>query len=791
MKAGGLRQITAIATLALIVASQVVFLPQCAHASTEAKYISVYSKDESFWSGGLHFKDINFHDFSNTTILAFGISGEVEKSDGGDVDFTSEVRYYTSRDELVAISSTQQKAIGYNTTTFAQMSNIDIIRAGYDVSDISHYTVSIDTVGMIKDEGDLLIPSKNPRYAYEDYVIDAYDIDIEVGDNNVYYVKEKITAYFNDDFKHGIVRTLPLSVTMERLDGTTSAIRTKIRDLQVSEKYSTSHNNGRLDVRIGDADEYVHGKHEYEISYYYNFGKDVNDGYDEFYYNLIGQDWDTAVGGITFSIHMPKKFDVSKIGFSSGRYGSTDNSLISYTTTGNTITGKYDGILARYNGITIRAVFDDGYYVETESMIEKYEYIIFCIPIVCLLISAALWLKFGRDDHSIESIEFYPPDGLNSLDVALLFNGRVKKEDVITLLFVLANKGYIRIEEKEKSHGKEATYTIQLLKKYDGDNENERLFFEGLFNNSTHKKSDSGSKQDESQPIATVTIASLKNKFYKTIDSILKRTNQKSYTQKYFEDTKVVRWIVIGLAVISFIVPMAVFLNVVSSADGDIVSFIVAFIFYTPFWGATIASKNIGKFRVIPFLFITMHFCFVVIGVMSPEIFASNIESFYIIGIIAMAICVSLMILFIKLMPRRTRLGSELYGKIKGLRTFIKTADQYHLEQIVLKDKQYAYRLLPYAYVLGLSKKWMKKFEDLGAEMNDPEWFNGDISSYSALTHGLDSMMKSANKSLYTSPQTHSSGGGFSSSGGGFSSGGSSGGGFSGGGGGGGGGHSW
>ena len=52
--------------------------------------------------------------------------------------------------------------------------------------------------------------------------------------------------------------------------------------------------------------------------------------YDELYYNIIGSEWDTVIGNITFTITMPKDFDSSKLGFSSGSTGSTDNSNIKY-----------------------------------------------------------------------------------------------------------------------------------------------------------------------------------------------------------------------------------------------------------------------------------------------------------------------------------------------------------------------------------------------------------------------------------------------------------------------------
>ncbi len=112
MRFGGLKRIviTALSVAIVVAHTSIPFLAKCAYANTNRQHIRIDSKDVSFWSGGLHFKDINFHDFSNSTVLAFGISGEVEQEDGEDVEYLSEVSYYNKNNEVVAVSKTQQKA---------------------------------------------------------------------------------------------------------------------------------------------------------------------------------------------------------------------------------------------------------------------------------------------------------------------------------------------------------------------------------------------------------------------------------------------------------------------------------------------------------------------------------------------------------------------------------------------------------------------------------------------------------------------------------------------------------
>ena len=87
-----------------------------------------------------------------------------------------------------------------------------------------------------------LTPSKNYQYSDYDYVIDKYDVNIKVNENNSFDITETITAYFNKP-KHGIYRTIPLNNTIKRLDGTTSYNRAHVRNLSVNDDYTKSTEN--------------------------------------------------------------------------------------------------------------------------------------------------------------------------------------------------------------------------------------------------------------------------------------------------------------------------------------------------------------------------------------------------------------------------------------------------------------------------------------------------------------------------------------------------------------------
>ena len=151
-------------------------------------------------------------------------------------------------------------------------------------------------------------------------------------------------------------------------------------------------------------------------------------------------------------------------------------------------------------------------------------------------------------------------------------------------------------------------------------------------------------------------------------------------------------------------------------------------------------------------------------------------EPIYLISTIFLIICIIGMICCIKIMPKRTAYGNEMYGKIKGFKNFLETAEKDRLESMVVSNPSYFYNILPYTYVLGISNKWIKKFEEIN--LKAPDWYEGSSTfNYVTFSSFINSTMSSAQSSMSSSPSSSSSSGGGSSFSGGGSSGSGSGGG--------------
>ncbi len=96
----------------------------------------------------------------------------------------------------------------------------------------------------------------------------------------------------------------------------------------------------------------------------------------------------------------------------------------------------------------------------------------FLIPPICLIITIILWNIFGKSNKVIETVEFYPPNEINSLEAGFLYKGKIDYRDIISLLIYLENLGYIKMEEtQEKTEDlRHIISKIIKVKEYDGDN---------------------------------------------------------------------------------------------------------------------------------------------------------------------------------------------------------------------------------------------------------------------------------------------------------------------------------
>jgi len=732
----------------------------------ESNYISVKNSANTITVGELSINELEFVDNSDSSTLSFGVIGKIINYSNENLKYKITINYYDVRQNEILTTFFEQTLNSRQNKKFIRMSDVSDIKEGYNLSDIYYYKIIISTSETSSEtENIAYYPSKNENYKDYEYVIDKYDINVKVGKNNVLSVTENLDVYFNE-YKHGIKRNIPLKNEVVRLDGSTSIVRAKVSNVNVNSRFSKSNENDNLVIKIGNVNKFVIGGVFYSIDYDYNLGRDKAKDYDELYFNLIGTEWDTAIGNVSFRIEMPKEFDASKLGFSVGEYGDTSSDNIHFDVEENVITGNYHGILESGEGLTVRLELPEGYFSGVKYFNNLGDILLFIGPFIFLLISFVLWWKYGKEEEVVKTVEFYPPENINSLELAFMYKGEATKEDVASLLIYLASKGYIKIVEDVSSVKVRANKTrIIQLKEYDGNVESEKIFMESLFKKA--KPNDEG--------LYEVELRDLKYKFASTIDKILKEINSKKNKSVIYNLNSKYTLFMWILIIVSICIVVG-WPTISYSGFVMLIPTVIIMLFYIPFWNVIITTKN----KALLFFILFHEGAFICALPIGQIIFK---DSFFRLGILIGVLCIIAMFFLIKHIPKRTKYGQEMYGEIEGFKEFLETCEKPQLEHLTLQNREYFYDILPYAYVLGLSDRWINKFAVLG--LHEPEWIDTH-DNFSAET--LDKFIHSTMESAVTNMSaTRSSGGGSGS----FSSGGSSGGGSSGGGSGGGGGSSW
>ncbi len=615
----------------------------------------------------------------------------------------------------------------------------------------------------------------------EYYETRNFDVDVNINEKNEFTVKERIVVDFTSP-RHGIFRYIPMTSTiMREVDGKNENFptRTSINNVKVDGyKFSREYENGNLVLKIGDADTYVDGRQEYNISYTLKPHDDRMSEYDEVYFNVLPGAWPTPIDASNFNVTLPKAFDKNKVKLFSGDYGNRSDDVVKYTVDGNTVKGQLNEKIPRNNSVTLRVELPNGYFTsqKTDKGLIGFMWVII---IACPIIIALLWFLFGRDETYTKPVTVMPPQGMTPAEVGYIVDETVDSKDVISLLFYWADKGYISIADGAKND-----FILTKLKPLPFDSKTyEHTMFDRLFRDSD-----------------TVLTSDLSGMFFTTLNTAKAQVSGqfkfRDSTRLYTKSSKTAQVIATLLAIIPIVAATVIsaYVNV-----SDIVSVILAIpvlvitlgcyisvVVLVTKWHSMQKSKRTKDMTLsLVIIGIAMWLLYLAAVSLLQTDEWGKVSSYYMNTVTPMlyAIAGSLISLFFAtIMKKRTQHMNEWYSEILGLKQFIEYAEKERLEMLVNENPSYFFNIMPYAYVLGVSDKWAKNFENIAIEA--PQWYsgnayNGGMFNTYMFMHMMNNSMHSVQQNLSVPPAPKGTSGGGSgwSGGGGFSSGGGIGGG--------------
>jgi uncharacterized membrane protein YgcG len=288
------------------------------------------------------------------------------------------------------------------------------------------------------------------------FTVKDFEVHIDVNKNGFIQTNEIIRVNFYES-KHGIYRDIPYRYSFNEKSYSISISDIRVKD----QKSQVSSRNGNKSIRIGDAHRTITGDQTYDISYKVDGPFIHTDAYDEFYWNITGNDWKAPIEKVSFDISLPDDIQLNYSDFKvfAGKYGSTtDSGYIQQS--GRHITGQNIRTLQPGEGFTVSLRLPVG-YIDPEHVLNinattaekiakelKIQWPLAVIPAILVSLFVGFWsrLRKPKFDKQTDEPSPYPPDNMNPAEVGGFYDHIVNDRDVISLLPYWAAQGFIRME---------------------------------------------------------------------------------------------------------------------------------------------------------------------------------------------------------------------------------------------------------------------------------------------------------------------------------------------------------
>ncbi|GAC1633978.1 MAG: DUF2207 domain-containing protein [Candidatus Acidiferrum sp.] len=348
--------------------------------------------------------------------------------------------------------------------------------------------------------------------------IEKFDEQVTVMENGTVDVTENITFRFTGSWR-GVYREIPVEYNTPQ--GMNYSLFLKVKSIRDGDgqqlKYESSRERHyrKLKIYVPNAQDTTKTiVIEYTVSDAMRFFED----HDEFYWNVTGDEWDMPIASATANITLPVGATGIRTNVFTGAYRSTGKQAEAQVV-GNGVEVHTTAPLPYHEGLTVAVAFDKGIVHEPSSSERVSQFLQsnwpLILPIFAFFGMFWLWWTRGRDPRLRPiAAQYEPPDKLSPSEVGTLIDNSVDMRDITAGIVDLAVRGYLSIEEKDKSsmmgllHDKD--YVFHLKKSYAEWNTlkpHERELLMGIFSG--------GASAGEAIP-----LSNLHNQFYQNVPRI-------------------------------------------------------------------------------------------------------------------------------------------------------------------------------------------------------------------------------------------------------------------------------
>ena len=362
--------------------------------------------------------------------------------------------------------------------------------------------------------------------------------------------------------------------------------------------------------------------------------------------------------------------------------------------------GEYAAPVALYYGeaLTMYQPLSEGYFDVSRSY--TFDIVLLVILLALIIVLIVFYVMHRRKHDLIDVVEFKAPDGLTPTEAGYIIDRTVSGDDITSLIVYWASKGYVEIQEKEKK------IYIKKLKDLDNAKEHEGLFFNTIFTSD--------------QPIDTSTLKSMSPFIGQKISNSIKKEGKKYFNpsvDRYYHLMLIAVLVAMVLTIIRIDLQslnyLFMFFKILLAVVG------VALLWRLPNIEKYKHKQKANKFWAKKIILLVLYVaCYIGIILMSE----SYCDPFF-MRIFIPLVPIALFFIY-PFFEQYTAKGREYLGRLRGLKQYIEVAEKDMMEAMVKENPTLFYDVLPYAYVLGVSDVYMKKFESIPLE--SPTWIVTD-----------------------------------------------------------------
>ena len=335
-------------------------------------------------------------------------------------------------------------------------------------------------------------------YAQETEHIENFEETVHINTDGSIKVVEKIIYDFGSVERHGIFRDIPTIKT--NTEGKQYKMDVKVvsvTDESGSSYKYTQTGNDTIQLKIGDPDSTISGRHAYIITYTVKGALTYFSDHDELYWNITGNGWNVPIHSVTTVILLPDTtpLDQIKVLCYTGGIGSTEQAC-TQETQGSEVRISSTKLLHQAEGVTAIVGFPKGIVSIVEptevkpfssTLLGKLVIIAAIIALLGWYIFLPIWLAFrwwhrGRDPKvPVGQVQawFDPPRTkqgrfLTSAETGTLIDENANLQEIASLIVNLAQRGYLKIVEKVKND-------FEFVKTKDYTADSDLLAFEKTF----------------------------------------------------------------------------------------------------------------------------------------------------------------------------------------------------------------------------------------------------------------------------------------------------------------------